>query len=142
MSEITLAYKFIVAAMKADTALMAAATGGVHQGFAPIGTTAPYALVTKQSDRDVLTMNATRVFSHMLLQIKAVGLTSDYDTLEIIANRIDALFGREGASTPATGGIVLETYRESQISYEENTPPGAQISHLGGLYDIDLQQGT
>lgn len=139
MTEITQAYKFIVAAMKADTALVAAATGGVHQGFAPIGTTAPYALVTKQSDGDILTVNKVRVFSHMLLQIKAVGPTSDYDTLEIIAERIDAIFGRQGASTPPTGGNVLETYRESQISYEEDPAPGAQISHLGGLYDIDLQ---
>lgn len=139
MTEIRQAYAYIVGAMKADTALVAAATGGVWQGFAPIGTTAPYALVTKQSDHDVLTLNVNRVMSHMLLQIKAVGLTSDYDTLEIIANRIDALFGKQGASTPSTGGIVLGTYRESQISYEETPAPGAQMSHLGGLYDIDLQ---
>ena len=139
MTEITQAYKFIVAAMKADTALTTAATGGVHQGFAPLNTTAPYALVTKQSDGDVLTVNAVRVFSRMLLQIKAVGLTRDYDTLEIIASRIDALFGRQGASIPATGGVVLETHRESQISYEEDPSPGEQVSHLGGLYDIDLQ---
>lgn len=139
MSEIYQAYRFVVAAMKADSALMAAATGGVHQGFAEIGTPMPYALVTKQSDSDMRTVNAVRVFSHMLLQIKAVGPTSNYDTLEIIANRIDALFGRQGASAPATGGNVLETYRESQISYEEDPSPGVQISHLGGLYDIDLQ---
>lgn len=139
MTEIYQAYAYIVGAMKADTALTAAATGGVWQGFAPIDTPMPYALVTKQSDHDVLTLNVNRVMSHLLLQIKAVGLTSDYDTLEIIANRIDALFGKQEASTPPTGGIVLGTYRESQISYEEAPAPGVQISHLGGLYDIDLQ---
>lgn len=139
MSEVYQAYAYVSAMMKADSALVAAATGGIWQGFAPIGTALPYALVTKQSDHDVLTLNANRVMSHMLLQIKAVGSTSDYDTLEIIANRIDALFGKQDASTPPTGGIVLGTYRESQISYEEAPAPGVQISHLGGLYDIDLQ---
>lgn len=139
MSEIYQAYAYIVGAMKNDSALMAAATGGVWQGFAPLGTTAPYALVTKQSDSDSLTMNAVRIFAQILLQIKAVGPSSDFDTLETIAKRIDALFGRSGVTTPSTGGVVFSVYRDGEISYEEEPAPGVQVSHLGGLYHIEIQ---
>lgn len=139
MTEITQAYAYVVGAMKADSALMVAAVGGVWQGFAPIGTTAPYALVTKQDAGDSLTMNAVRILSQILLQIKAVGPSTSYDTLEIIANRIDALFGRSGVVTPSTGGVVFDTYRDGEIAYEEEPAPGVQMSHLGGLYHIEIQ---
>lgn len=139
MSEVAQAYAFVIAAMQADTALTTAATGGVWQGFAPIGTSAPYALVSRQSGHDVLTVSADRVFTHVLMQIKAVGLASDYDTLVTIANRIDALFGKRGPSSPSTGGSLLDTYRESEVAYEEVPAPGVQVSHLGGLYHIELR---
>src|SRR2546430_4332657 len=41
--------------------LMAAATGGVWQGFANIGTVGPYALYVQQSSADTLTANARRL---------------------------------------------------------------------------------
>lgn len=140
MTEITQAYAYVVGVMENDSALMAAATGGVWQGSAPIGTPTPYALVTKQSDSDSLTLNAVRVMSQILLQIKGVSPWANYDTLVVIANRIDALFGRmTTVTTPSTGGIVFDTYRESEIAYEEEPAPGVQMSHLGGLYHIEIQ---
>jgi hypothetical protein len=123
--------------MRADSALMAAAPGGVFQGFADIGTVAPYALVVQQAGTDVLTVNAIRLFTTLLFQIKAIGPTASYVTIVTIADRIDALFKRTGPTMLSSGG-VLACYREQSLAYEELVN-GAQWSHLGGLYRIDLQ---
>lgn len=138
MSEIAQAYKWAISTMKADSALTTAATGGVWQGFAPIDTSGAYALVTKQGSQDALTMNVVRLFSHIILQIKAIGPATNYAALVAIANRIDALFKRVGPTALPDGGGVLACWREQEVSYSELVN-GAQWEHLGGLYHIELQ---
>ena len=139
--EVSQAFAWVDATMRADSALVAAATGGIWQGFADIGVTAPYAQYSEQAGTDTITINAKRLFSRLLLQIKAIGptgpTTSGYAALVVIANRIDALFGRVGSIT-LSPGVMLSCYREQPLSYEELIN-GAQWSHLGGLYHIDLQ---
>ena len=140
MSELAQAFNWTVATMQADTALMAASTGGVFQGRADIGTVGPYTLVNAQTPgQDVLTMNVKRLFTKNTLQIKAVGPMSQYVALVTIADRIDALFGRVGPTALSSGG-VLECFREQAIAYEDPKLINGQAwSHLGGLYHIDLQ---
>ncbi len=135
--EVSQAFAWVDATMRADSALVAAATGGIWQGFADIGVTAPYAQYSEQAGTDTITMNAKRLFSRLLLQIKAIGPANNYAALVVIANRIDALFGRVGSIT-LSPGVMLSCYREQPLSYEELIN-GAQWSHLGGLYHIDLQ---
>lgn len=140
MSEIAQAFAWITTTMQADTALTLAATGGVWQGFADIDTAEPYALVVQQAGDDVLTMNATRLFTNLLFQIKAIGPTGPIDgyaTLVTIADRIDTLFGRVGPTALSSGGVLC-CYREGALAYEELVN-GRQWSHLGGLYHIELQ---
>jgi hypothetical protein len=136
--EVAQAYQWINTTMRADSALMAAATGGVWQGLAEIGVVAPYASYGKQADSDRMTMNATRLFASILMQIKAVGTASNFAALVIIANRIDALFGSVRYVGLPGGGGVLESYRDGEIALDE-VVNGVQWSHLGGLYRIDLQ---
>ncbi len=137
MSETAAAYNWTVITMQADSALMVAATGGVWQGFAPIGTIAPFALVAQQVGTDVLTQNAVRLFVSMLLRIQAIGPAANYAALVTIADRIDALFkDRRNVGLPSGG--VLACYREQTLAYD-NLENGAQWSFLGGLYHIDLQ---
>jgi hypothetical protein len=137
VSETAQAFAWVDSTARADSALMAAATGGVWQGFADIGVTAPYMLTVQQAGTDVLTVNAVRLFTHLLLQVKAVGPTASYAALVTIADRIDALFKRVGPVGLSSGG-VLACYREQSLAYEELVN-GAQWSHIGGLYHIDLQ---
>jgi hypothetical protein len=137
--EVVQAYQWIIATQKADTALTAKAVGSCWQEFAPMGTLAPYTLTVEQANTDVLTMNAYRVFASLLLQIKAVGPSANFDDLTIIANRIDALFGRV-KNIPLSPGYMLSSYRESEISNGELVN-GASWSNLGGLYRV-LVQGS
>ena len=141
MAEIAQAFNWVVTTLQADSAWVAASTGGVFQGRADIGTIAPYTLVTAQTPgMDVLTVNVKRLFTKITLQIKAVGPMSNYAALVTIADRIDALFGRVGPTALPGQGGVLECFREQAIAYEEPRLINGQAwSHLGGLYHIDLQ---
>ncbi len=138
MSEVAQAFAWINTTLRADTVLMAAATGGVWQGLADIGITPPFVSYGLQSNSDVLTVNASRLWANLLVQIKMVGLTSNYAALVMGADRIDVLFGRLGPVGLPGGGGVLSCYRDGALSYSELIN-GAAWGHLGGLYRIDLQ---
>ena len=137
MSEIAQAYQFIDSTLRADTSLMTASVGGVWQGIADISTVGPHVSYTQQSSADKNTVNAVRLFANLLIQIKAVGPSSQYVTLVTIADRIDTDFKRVGPVTLASG-YVLACFRESTLALEE-VVNGAQISHLGCLYRIQLE---
>ncbi len=136
MSEIAQAYAWLDATMRADTSLMTNASGGVWQGIADIGVTNCHVSYTQQSSADKNTVNAVRLFANLLIQIKAVGPSSQYVTLVTIADLIDTDFKRVGPVTLASG-YVLACFRESTLALEE-VVNGSQISHLGGIYRIQL----
>ena len=137
-SETAAAFQWVASTMQADTALMAAATGGVWNGTADIGTAPPFASFGRQSGIDVTTMTKVRLWAEILLQIKAVGPNSGYAALVIIANRIDELFkDRRNVGLPSGG--ILACYREQELAYEEpSLINGVAWSNLGGLYRIEL----
>jgi len=138
VSETAQAFAWVDATMRADSSLMAAAVGGVHQGFADIGTVPPFVSYGRQSGSDVTTVNQIRLFVHILLQIKAVGPIANYAALVVIADRIDALFKDKRNIGLASGGI-LACYRDSELAYDDPPVNGAAWANLGGLYHIELQ---
>jgi hypothetical protein len=141
MSEVAQAYQWISTTMAADAPLMAAATGGIYREYAPVDTLPPFVIVQQQAGTDMLTVNAVRLFVHLLVQIKALGpsgIGGNYGALVTIADRIDALFKSVRSVGLGGAGGVLCCYREQTIAYGElidNQP----WSHLGGLYHIELQ---
>lgn len=137
MSETAQSFTWAVARAKADTSLVAVATGNIWQGNAPQGTTGLHVSIGQQSNTDINTMNAVRVFSSILLLIKAVSKSSDFDNIVMAANRIDALFQNQ-KNIALSPGYMLSSYREQEVSYEEMSL-GMQYSHLGGLYRVLLQ---
>jgi len=139
MSEVAQAYTWVDSTMRADTALMAAATGGLWQGAADIGTQPPFAVYARQGDIDVDTANKVRLWASILLQIKAVGPVAQWAALVIIANRIDALFKSVRSVGLPGGGGVISCYREQQIAMDDPPIAGAAWTNLGGLYRIALQ---
>jgi hypothetical protein len=137
MAEAYQAFVWAVSTMQADSALMAAATGGVYQDIAPLATVPPFVIVGCQAGTDVLTGNVVRLWTKLIFQIKAMGPATNYGALVTIADRIDALFKRTGP-VGLSPGTVLCCYREQELAISELVN-GQQWSHLGGLYTIDLQ---
>lgn len=137
MSETAQSFTWTVGRAKADVQLQEFALGGIWQGNAPMGTVGLYVSIGQQSNTDVNTINAVRIFSSILLLIKAVSKSSDWDNIVIANNRIDALF--QGQKNIALSpGYMLSSYREQEVSYEE-VSAGIQYSHLGGLYRVLIQ---
>jgi hypothetical protein len=141
LSEAALAFAWVNSTMQADAQLIAAATGGIWQGRADIGVTAPYALFGQQASGDIITANAVRLWTGILMQIVAVGPTSQFVTLITIADRIDVLFNGDNVRNIALpgGGGILEAHREHEIAQDDPLVNGQAWSRLGGLYRIDLQ---
>src|SRR5260221_11580841 len=103
MSETYQAFQWIDSTMRADSALMAAATGGVWQEFANIGTVPPFALYARQGGADCNTMNGSRLFAHILMRIQAIGPTANYPPPATLAKRNDALFKNVRGVRPPSG---------------------------------------
>ena len=137
MSEIAQALQWAESTMQADSALMSIAVGGVWLSFAPIGTVPPFAIMSQQAATDVLTVNAVRLFTDILLQLKFIGPATNYAAVVAGADRIDALFKSVRSVGLASGGVLC-CYREQIVSYSELIN-GAAWHHLGGLYHIELQ---
>jgi len=139
MAESAQAFQWIQTTCTGDGALMAAATGGVVQGFANIGTNPPYVSFGQQAGSDVLTATAVRLWARLIMQIVAIGPNSNYVALVTIANRLDALFGRVGP-VALSPGVMLSCNRDIPIALEEpKLINGAAWSRLGGLFTIQLQ---
>src|SRR5258706_7533960 len=119
MAESYAAFVWIKSEATADSALVAAASGGIYQGLAPLGVITPFMSFNRQAGTDVNTVNQLRIYASILLQIKMVGPSSAYETLEAGALRIDALFAnRRNVGLPGSGGGVA-SYRESGMGQEE-----------------------
>lgn len=137
MSELAQALQWCETTMQADSALMAVAVGNIWLSFAPIGTMPPFVIMSQQTATDVLTMNAVRLWTDILIQLKMIGPATNYAALVTGADRIDALFKSVRSVTLSSGGVLC-CYREQIVSYSELIN-GAAWHHLGGLYHIELQ---
>ena len=90
--------QWLRATLAADSTLATAAPGGVYRGVAPPGVLTPFVIISLQSGIDVLTVNAYRLMSQPLYQVKAVGPASVMTTIVAAANEIDALLGRSSGT--------------------------------------------
>jgi hypothetical protein len=136
--EIAQAYQWIYTTLSADSTITSNATGGIWQGVADIASVPPVVIYNHQANTDITTMQEVRLFTSLLIQIKAVGYASNFAALVTLANRIDTLFGNVRNVGLSPGGVLC-AYREGQIAYDEPLVNGRQYSHLGALYRIELQ---
>lgn len=100
-SEVMYGIQWLVATLSADSTLAGYAPGGIWRGLAPPATTTPFVIVAHQAGTDSLTMNAFRLFSEIVYQVKAVGPASVTTQITNAAGRIDQLIG----SPPASGTV-------------------------------------
>jgi hypothetical protein len=135
--EVAGALDFIKAKLASDGTLMAMLPGSIRLGMAPSGTTQPWIVLDLQANHDTLTMNAVRIISHLLFQVRVVGLAANAATLFQAAARADDLLKR--TSGTSTGSNILGCYREESILFSELIN-GVQWQHCGGLYRSIVQQ--
>ena len=100
-SEAMYGFQWLMSVLSVDSTLAGFAPGGVWRSLADAGAATPFVILAYQAGSDVLTMNAVRLMTTHLYQVKAVGPASMASQIISAASRIDALIG-----SPPTGGSV------------------------------------
>src|SRR6478609_406498 len=102
VNEAIAGFEFIYATLSGDSTLTGYAPGGVNRAMAPPGTATPFIVMAHQAGRDVVTMNAFRMMTDQLFQVKCVGPANNMAGIANAAARMDALLKLTSGSV--TGG--------------------------------------
>lgn len=139
--ETALGYQWLYSTLSSDSTLAALAVGGCWRAMAPPTiTTYPYVVFALQSAKDSVTMNAFRLLSEQLFQVKAVGPGSLSAAIAGAAQRIDQLLSSPSSGS-TSGGVILSSYRESPFEVNELVN-GELWWNLGGLYRLLIEQSS
>jgi hypothetical protein len=138
--EIMLGFQWLQFVLTQDATLMGYVSG-VYRSLAPAGTPTPFIIYGYQSGSDALTVNAVRLTSNLLYQVKVCGPASMDVTLAAAASEIDKVLKRPVGIpiTPDGLGAILAAYRESPLIVDSEVN-GEVWSNVGGLYRIEIQQ--
>ena len=144
LHEVEIAMAWLYGALTGDatlTSLLASGAQGIWRAYAPPGTAPVYVIYGLQSGgNDTLTMNAVRLLTNPLYQVKAVGPAgSSMQSILDAASEIDNLLKR--TSGTVAGGFVGVCYREQPLSVDELVN-GEVWSNVGGMYRLQIQQTT
>jgi hypothetical protein len=139
--EIMLGFQWLQYVLTQDATLMGYVAGNVFRSLAPATTQPPYIIYGYQSGSDVLTVNAVRLTSNLLYQVKVCGPASMDITLAAAATEIDKVLKRPAGIpiTPDGLGAILAGYRESPLIVDSEVN-GEVWSNVGGLYRLEIQQ--
>lgn len=140
-NEVGLGYQWLIALLTSDSTLEALVTGGWWRGMAPVSTVPAYGILSLQSGTDVITMNAFRMMTTCVYQVKVVGPASMTATLLQASARFDTLLSISPLSGVTSGGLVLSSYRQSPILLDELVD-GELWTNSGGLYHLDIEQSN
>lgn len=137
ITEAGLALEFLFSTLQNDTNLTALGIGGVFRGLAPPSTNPPYVIVSLQSSQDTLNMNAYRIMTSSLYQVKVVAPASMMANLIQVASEIDQQLRLTSGSV--SNGYILSCYRESPLQIDELVN-GELWTNVGGLYRLEIVQ--
>lgn len=120
----------LVATLRANGTLVAALTGGIHEGFAP--EKKPYPLLVYYWVADPYTFTHTTAEHNVLVDIRV------FDDNSVDANNIDALVFStlDGAALAVTGQSLVLCHRVADFSDPDTDEEGRKIYSVGGTYEI------
>ena len=107
---------YIVTKCTADSALKAAAPGGIHWGVGPDDAQTPFLVYFLASGVDVKSQGKIQVYSDCVYTIKDVAEAKKRAQLETILLRLTALFNSVDSDANAD---YLKMYRADLVSYPE-----------------------
>lgn len=138
MNEAYIGFEFLYTLLSNDPALSALLPGGVFRGVAPPGTPTPFIAMNLQAGTDAITMNAVRLMSSLMYQIKVTGPSGTTPDVATAEHAMDALIKRTSGTTP--DGLILSFYRDSSIFTDQLIPAkGEQWVSIGGMYRSQIQ---
>jgi hypothetical protein len=128
-------FTWLYTTLNADSALLAAAPGGIWRNVANPGTATPFVVMSKQGGADTLTANAYRLIERESMLVKVIGPATAYAAIRTAATRVDTLLGRAAGPITSGSNLIMACYRTQTVSMGEIIN-GEAWDHLGGLFDI------
>lgn len=129
------AAQWIYSTLHGDATLQALAPGGigVYEAIAPEGSAFPSIVFQILSGHDVMVVGATRIFSELVVLVKAIGKQSTFAALAPIVARVDQLLHKGSGSTSdgqTWGSVREQPFRLAEVSN------GIEFQSSGGLYRL------
>lgn len=129
----------LVAKMRGDTAIAAAATGGFHQGFAPLRTKYPFVA------HSLVSAPRSRTFGSATgqdLSIMAVYDISVWSENSVEAENLDMLIANLLDNQPlaVSGQSTLIVLRVADLESEDIGEEGKKVYSVGGSYMVMTDQ--
>lgn len=110
----------------------------IYDELADEGTAYPFIIIILQSPGgDVLTLNGNRVWSNPLFQVAAVDETETWETVQPLADEIDAQLHQTRGSTAS---IRIESCIRERPHRQVILDDGRRYAKLGGLYRIKVME--
>lgn len=129
------AAQWIQTTLGGDATLQALVAGGigVYESVAPEGSAFPSIVFQILAGHDVMVTNATRLFSELVVLVKAVTNVASFAAIAPIAARIDLLLHKGSGTTSdgqTWGSVREQPFRLAEVSN------GIQYRSSGGLYRL------
>jgi hypothetical protein len=125
--------RWLYSTLADDTALTAAAPGGIHEHPAPMHATSPFVTFQMLVAADTQRVGTGRVLTRSEWLVRVTARDAPVSSLGIAVDRVDALL--TAICQELTGGIVHSCARISPFQMVE-TPNGERWAHLGGIYRV------
>ncbi len=129
---------WLYAQLSADAAISTGAVGGIHEGMAPPGTQYPHIIFQFQHPgRDLRVVGARRVWTDMVIVVKATSKGASAGAAEDLAGHIDRVL--DGKGGVAAGGNVVSCVREGPFTLSPRED-GIDYRQRGGIYRLHVQE--
>jgi len=131
---------WVYAELSGDSQLATLVSGRVYEAQAPKGAEYPMVLFHVQATApDVIAVGTFRIFSEVVLTVRAISAGSGYGGCREIAKRVDEVLHGGRGSTEY--GTVLSCYRERPIKLPPESVGDLQYWALGGVYRVIARGG-
>lgn len=138
-ADITRIDEWLYDLFSANATITSTVGGRIYGDVAPQGSTFPLVLFAFLGGADKVITFSSR-FTNAIYLIRAVGRGSSYDSIELLADRLDVLLG----NAVPTNGVVVRDIRIASCNREQpfqrkDTTDGVPVVYLGGFYRIRYQ---
>lgn len=136
MSELPVAVilRWSGARARADGTLMGLVQNQLYRDIAPQSSASrPFLIHSVDNPSDLRVVGAVRVWSNVMLLIKAVDRPANYAALAAIMAQADSLFDNPAAMS-FEGSYINSCLRESTFDYIDDT----QYQHVGANYRVEV----
>lgn len=139
MSETLVAERWLTDILSNDATLTGLINGRVYGYVAPDDSELPLVVFKFFDGADETGVGAVRLYSALQYIVEVIGEGESFVALETIANRVDVLLHGKN-NLLVDGGNIIECIRVRPTASVEVIEGGVQYRHLGGIYQLMVQE--